>query len=68
MYVKLKAAKTKVAPIKKQVYIPRLVCGAILAAKLLNEISQVMCIPKRDLYAWTDSTVVLAWLRGPVNR
>ncbi|CAH2039956.1 unnamed protein product, partial [Iphiclides podalirius] len=69
IHVRLVTAKTKVAPIEKEVSIPRLeICGATLAAKLLNEISQVLSIPNKDLYAWTDSNVVLAWLRGPVNR
>ncbi|CAK1598356.1 unnamed protein product [Parnassius mnemosyne] len=46
VHVKLITAKTKVAPIEKEVTIPRLeLCGATLAAKLLNEVSQVMDIP-----------------------
>ncbi|XP_059050688.1 uncharacterized protein LOC131845624 [Achroia grisella] len=69
VYVHLVTAKTKVAPIEKQLSIPRLeLCGAALAAKLLFEVSQIMEVPKENLYAWSDSTVVLAWLRGLPSR
>lgn len=69
VYVSLISSKTKVAPIEKQVSIPRLeLCGAALAAKLMSETSQVLGVPKENLFGWTDSTIVLAWLRGGPSR
>lgn len=60
--VHLITSKTKVAPIK-QVCIPRLeLCGAVLLSRLLQEVSTVLDIRKENIYAYTDSTVVLAWL------
>lgn len=66
--VTLVTAKTKVAPIK-QVSIPRLeLCGAVMVTKLLVEVARVMGIDISNVRAWTDSTVVLAWLNSHPNR
>ncbi|XP_047538585.1 uncharacterized protein LOC125072117 [Vanessa atalanta] len=64
----LVTAKTKVAPVK-QVSIPRLeLCGAVLPTRLIIEVARVMKIEKHNLHAWTDSTIVLAWLNSHPSR
>ncbi|XP_050437789.1 uncharacterized protein LOC126843998 [Adelges cooleyi] len=58
--------KTKVAPIKTtkcQTTVPRLeLCAALLLATTLNRVKTCLDIDISNIYAWTDSTVVLSWL------
>lgn len=68
VHVALVTAKTKVAPIK-QVSIPRLeLCGAVLVTRLLIEVAETLKIEKSKVWAWTDSTVVLAWINSHPSR
>ena len=65
---KLVVSKSRVAPLKQQT-VPKLeLCGATLLAKLLYSVSQTLEIPLSSVYAWCDSTIVLAWLDGSPRR
>ena len=61
-------AKTRVAPLDGR-SIPELeLCGAHLLAQILSTTSQTLGIPMERVKAYSDSTIVLAWLDGSPKR
>ena len=68
VYTSLVMAKTCVAPIKK-VTLPQLeLYGAHLLSQLMKHLQEILAIPTCNLYAFTDSTIVLYWIYGRSQR
>ncbi|KMQ83680.1 hypothetical protein RF55_19360 [Lasius niger] len=62
--VVLLAAKSKVAPVKRQTT-PRLeLSAAVLLARLLARVRNILDYRHVSSHLWTDSTVSLAWIKG----
>ena len=67
--VSLVHAKTMVAPLSPAGTTPRLeLCGAQVLSKLLVTAMTALNIPLQDVFAWSDSTIVLCWLHMPPDR
>ena len=68
VHTSLITSKTRVAPIKR-LTIPRLeLNGVLIMARLLSHCMDVLDLPLSSVHAWTDSTIVLAWIQGNPHR
>lgn len=68
VHTSLITSKARVAPLKR-LTIPRLeLNGALIMAQLLSHCKDVLDLPLDVVHAWTDSTIVLAWLQGDPRR
>ena len=62
VHIALVISKSKVAPIKKLTISRLELCRAHLLSQLLHHVKEVYQFPLKDIYVWTDSTIVLSWL------
>lgn len=66
--VNLLMSKTKVSPIQR-LSIPRLeLCAANLLAKMVNHAEGILNVPDMAKYCWSDSTIVLAWIKDSPHK
>ncbi len=64
----LVASKSRVVPLKKMT-LPRLeLMGALIGARLAHNMLKALKIRESHLYMWTDSMIVLNWIRSSAQK
>ena len=61
-------AKTKVAPMRSVTIPKREFCVAHLLAQVLSHVCELLKLREDCVYAWSDSSVTLAWIQTPPQR
>ncbi|XP_041984084.1 uncharacterized protein LOC121736766 [Aricia agestis] len=66
---RLLTAKTKLAPLKNKLTLPKLeLCSAHLLANLLDKVLATMTDSQYEVHCWSDSMIALAWIQGDIHR
>ncbi|XP_039311989.1 uncharacterized protein LOC120359242 [Solenopsis invicta] len=67
---RLVCSKSRVAPVKsKTVTLPKLeLCGAVVLVRLIKNVKKALGVELDNIYAWSDSTITLAWISGDPSR
>ncbi|GBO00123.1 hypothetical protein AVEN_85239-1, partial [Araneus ventricosus] len=61
--VRFLCSKSRVAPLKS-ISVPKLeLCAAVLLAQLVKRVLCAIKLEINDIYLWSDSTIVLAWIQ-----
>ncbi|KAH9639415.1 hypothetical protein HF086_002104 [Spodoptera exigua] len=64
--VRLLIAKSRVSPLKQHLTMPRLeLCAAMLGTQLAKKVSDSLRLNINSKHYWSDSTIVLGWLKSP---
>ncbi len=64
----LVASKSRVAPLKK-IMLPQLeLMGALIGARLAQNLLKALKIRENHLHMWTDSMIVLNWIRSSAEK
>ncbi|XP_058817288.1 uncharacterized protein LOC131680591 [Topomyia yanbarensis] len=66
--LKLLSSKSKVAPLHEVTTPKKELCAALLLTSLLEKVLQAIQMTFREIVLWSDSTIVLAWLKKPTDR
>lgn len=67
VFIRILGGKTKLAPLHSMTVLRLELCGAGLLARWLARIQETLSAQLKisNVYAWTDSSIVLSWLTTP---
>lgn len=67
--IHLIVAKTRIAPVKSKLTIPKLeLCGAVLLSNLMKIAKDSLKLQNTRMVAWSDSMIALGWIKKPAEK
>ncbi|XP_053686321.1 uncharacterized protein LOC128735861 [Sabethes cyaneus] len=66
--LRLLTSKSKLAPLSELTIPRKELCTALLLTRLLVKVLPALDMPVQEVVLWSDSTIVLAWLKKPLNQ
>ncbi|XP_053686318.1 uncharacterized protein LOC128735858 [Sabethes cyaneus] len=66
--LRLLTSKSKLAPLSELTIPRKELCAALLLTRLLAKVLPALDMPVQEVVLWSDSMIVLAWLKKPLNQ